>query len=406
MIIDAMAVLPFVASAKGSTAIASMIIYVDGTQQYLVYAPSLDTYVNIGGGTHSIIVKAWDNWGGIYEQDETITVSGSSSSSGSGGVTVSSPSPGATVGSPVHFVANASGSAPISSMIVYVDDQQQYLTYNNSLDTNINVGAGSHSAIVKAWDNYGNIYQNSFNFTVSGTTTTSSASSSTAVTSGTNFWDIDQMSGWGDCTVCAGAGGNGPAAGYSLELYQGSPSIDGKSAKFSIWGSTPYADVLWWKQVNDGYNNAYINNNAHHFVYDTYFMVNDSNAVQALEFDINQFVNGHSLIFGTQCNVRSGNRWDIWDNVNNRWVGTGKYCSAPSAWTWHHVVVEVERASDGGDWLHYISIEMDGNKTYLDAWYAPTWTSWKGITVNFQMDGNYAMQPYTVWMDKFNLLTW
>ena len=238
------------------------------------------------------------------------------------------------------------------------------------------------------------------------TTTTSSSSGSSSVTAGNTIWNVQSLGDWGSCTVCAGAGGWGPSAGYSMEQWQGSPSLSGQATKFSIWGGTPYSDVLWWKQLIDGYANPGANWNSHHFIYDTYFMVDNTDAVQALEFDINQFVNGHSLIFGTQCNVRAGNRWDIWDNQNSRWVSTGIWCPAPSAWTWHHVTIEVERAGDGGDWLHYLSITLDGDKHYLDAWYPPTSSGWNGVTVNFQMDGNFQMASYSTWLDKLTLSYW
>jgi hypothetical protein len=389
----------FVASARGSTTIASMIIYVDLVQKYLVYAPSLDTYLTLPAGAHQILIKAWDQWGGIYQQGEAITVGTGSSG---GGVSVSSPAPGSTVGSPAHFVASASpsGSAPIASMIVYIDNVQKYLVYSNQLDTQIAASAGTHSAIVKAWDNNGTIYQNTFNFTVSGSTSTSTSGGGSSVTAGTTVYNVQSQGGWGSCTVCAGLGGTGPVAGYAMQQYQSSPSLSGSSAKYSIWGSTPYADVLWWKQIIDGDAYPSANSAPHHYIYDAYFYINNPSAAQALEFDINHFVNGHSLIFGTQCNIRSGGVWDIWDNQRSAWVHTSKPCPAPSAYTWHHVTLQMERASDGGDWLHYISITMDGNTTYLNAWYPPASTSWKGVTVNFQMDGNYAMQPYSVWLDK------
>lgn len=395
--------------ASGNSAVTAMILYVDGSEAYRTYSSSMNTNVSMGTGQHVININAWDNSGKLYQSPlETITVgsgSTSTSSSTSNGITVSSPAPGSTVGSPAHFVASAtpSGSSPIASMIVYVDGNQDYLVYSNSLDTNITLGSGTHSAIVKAWDNSGKIYQNSFNFTVGGTTTTTSSSSgSTSVTAGTTVYNVQTLGGWGSCTVCAGDGGNGPVAGYDMQQHQGSPSMTGDATKFSIWGSTPYSDVLWWKQLVDGDYYPQTVANAHHFIYDTYFYIDNPGAAQALEFDINQYTNGHSLIFGTQCNIRAGAVWDIWDNQNSRWVHTGKSCGAPSAYTWHHVTVEVERASDGGDWLHYISISMDGNKTYIDAWYPPAGSSWKGITVNFQMDGNYAEQSYNVWLDKFS----
>jgi hypothetical protein len=32
----------------------------------------------------------------------------------------------------------------------------------------------------------------------------------------------------------------------------------------------------------------------------------------------------------------------------------------------------------------------------------PSSTTWYGLTVNYQMDGNREQQPYTVYLDKFN----
>ena len=417
----------FVASAKSSSGspIASMILYVDGNQKYLTYSANLNTNVSLAGGTHSVTISAWDNNGQIYTSKETITVGSTSTSSSSGststssgggvtvnGITVTSPLPNSNVSSPVQFNATASGSgSSIASMMLYIDGNDNKLVYSNSLSTSVSLGSGSHNAVIKAWDNAGKVYSQSFSFTVgsgstSSTSSSSSGSTTTTASGAVTYSQIQSMGGWGDCTVCAGDGGNGPVAGYSMQQHQGSPSLSGDATKFSIWGSTPYSDVLWWKQLVDGdyyYSKVQA---AHHFVYDLYFYIDNPSASQALEFDINQFVNGHSLIFGTQCNIRSGGVWDIWDNQNSHWIHTSKSCSAPSAYTWHHVVIEVERSGDGGDWLHYVSISMDGNKTYIDAWYPPASTSWKGITVNFQMDGNYAMQPYNVWVDKFTLTTW
>ena len=287
-------------------------------------------------------------------------------------------------------------------MILYMDGNQQYLTYSANLNTTVSAGAGTHNLTINSWDNNGTLYTAKETVTVSSsgtTTTTSSSTSSAAVTAGSTIYNIQTLGGWNSCSDCAGANGAGPIAGYSMQQNQGSPSLSGNSTEYSIWGSTPYSDVLWYKSLTNAIGNT---SAAHHFIYDTYFYSDNPARAEAIEFDINQFVNGHSLIFGTQCNVGNGNVWDIWDNQNSRWVHTSKACPTPSAYTWHHVTIEVERANDGGDWLHYISISLDGNKTYIDAWYPPASTSWSGITVNFQMDGNYAQQPYNIWLDKFS----
>ena len=396
------------ATASGGSPISAMILYVDGNEAYRTYNGSLNTSVSVGGGQHVININAWDNNGQLYQSArETITVgSGGSTSapapSGSAGVSFSSPSNGASVSSPFNVVATAtpSGSAPISSMILYVDGNQQYLTYSGNLNTSVSVGAGSHTLVIHSWDNNGQMYAAQENITVAGgsSTTSSSSTSSAAVTAGSTVYNIQTLGGWGSCSDCAGANGAGPIAGYSLEQNQGSPSLSGNAAKFSIWGSTPYSDVLWWKSLSNAIGDT---SAPHHFIYDTYFYGDNPARAEAIEFDINQFVNGHSLIFGTQCNV-GANRWDIWDNQNSQWVHTGKSCPAPSAYTWHHVTIEVERANDGGDWLHYVSISMDGDKSYIDTWYPPASTGWTGITVNFQMDGNYAQQPYSIWLDNFS----
>jgi Bacterial Ig domain len=495
----------FVASASGSAQIASMIIYVDGNQDYLIYSDNVDTYISLAIGSHYAVIKAWDTYGNVYSSSENFTVgSTSSSSTSSSGVWVnlSSPGNGVTVGSPVTVTANAGSANGISGWVVYVDDQNAFQAYNNSssLSASVNVGAGTHTLYVRAWDKsngqYGtssrvsisvgssgsgdrtwvnlssplngssggspvtvtanggspngisgwvvyvddqNAYQtdngsnslsasvnigggshtlyvrawdksngqygtsSKISFSVSGSTSSSGSAGGSTVTAGKTIYDIQSLGGWDSCTVCAGANGNGPSASYDLWQWQSDPSMDGKSSRFVIWGGAPFSDVLWWKSVSNAIGNTTV---PHHFIYDTYFMVDNSSAVQSMEFDINQFVNGHSLIFGTQCNVLDGNNWDIWDNQNNRWVHTGVWCGAPSARTWHHLTVEVERASDGGDWLHYVAITLDGNKHYIDAWYPPSSTGWSGITLNFQMDSDYAGHGYSTWLDKLTFSYW
>ena len=404
----------FVASAtpSGSYPIASMKMYVDGNGGYLTYSNKMDTYVNLSGGSHSIVIKAWDNGGKVYQASETVNVGSSgtttttSSSSGSTsntiGMHVSSPTSGSTVGSSVHLSANATGYNPISSIKVYIDGNDAALVYSSSIDKYVSVGSGSHTAVFRAWDTTGQSYSATVNFTVSGSTSTSTSSSSSSA--GTTIWAIQGMSGWQDCATCAStpSGTGGKTAYFSISQHQSSPSLDGNSTEFWIGGSNPYADVLFYKSLTSAMGSSAAT--AHHFIYDTWFYIKYPQYAQSLEFDINQYVNGHSLVFGTQCNLLNGHQWDYWNNRQQTWVHSGIYCGTPSAYTWHHVVLEVERVS--GDELHYISVTLDGNKQYYDKYDAPGSTSWTGVTVNFQMDGDYAMHDYSVWLDKFNFIYW
>ncbi|HZE24131.1 MAG TPA: hypothetical protein VE054_09065, partial [Blattabacteriaceae bacterium] len=61
-------------------------------------------------------------------------------------------------------------------------------------------------------------------------TPTPSASPAPAPSGATVKNDIDQMPGWENCTVCAGAGAAGPSAVYSMTQNVLSPALDGKSA--------------------------------------------------------------------------------------------------------------------------------------------------------------------------------
>jgi hypothetical protein len=378
---------------------SSIIIYVDNANKYTTYSNHLDTSLSMANGWHTILIKSWDSGGAIVQKSVSVNVSGSGSST-SNGITVTSPLPGSTVGSPAQFNATAKSSTgyPISSMMLFVDNVEKFRTYSASLSTSQSLSTGSHKVIVKAWDNSGKEYDYPYSISAG-----QSSSPPATQTAGTAYSGIEQMSGWASCDVCAGAGGSGPAAPHSLTQNVSSPSLDGHSAKFWLGGTTRYSDVLWWKQVIPE-SKASFNATLHHFVYDLNFMVDNPTGAQSIEWDVNQFVSGRSYIFGSQCSYRSAGTWDVWDNVNSHWVSTGIKCPALQAWAWNHVTLEFERTSDNK--LHYISLTLNGTKHYLNWYYASTATSWSGVTVNYQMDGNYAQTDYTTWVDKMQLNVW
>jgi len=381
------------ATADSGKSISSAIIYLDNVNVYSIYSNKVDTYVSMGTGTHTIQVKSWDNFGTIYQQSVIVNVVNSTSA-----ITLSAPLPGSTVGSPTRFVASAKSATayPIASMMLYVDNVGVYTTYSSSMDTTQPLTAGTHNIIIKSWDNSGAIYQLPFTVNVSGTT---SAYPSNA----TVIANLDQVSGWESCDACAGAGGAGPTAPHSLTQGVVSPSMDGASARFWMGGTTPYSDVLWWKKLLTS-TQITQNRALHHFVYDLYFYMDNPTVAQSLEWDVNQFVDGKSFIFGSQCSYRARSTWDIWDNVNSHWISTGVVCPIPQAYAWNHIVLEFERTSD--DKLRYISMTMNGVKHYLNWYYAPTATTWSGVTVNYQMDGDYRQDNYSTWVDKMSLVYW
>jgi hypothetical protein len=318
------------------------------------------------------------------------------------GVTVSSPAAGSTAGSPVHFVASATSTHPITAMRIYVDDLSVYLVSASSLNTSVTMSAGTHSVVVQAWDSTGAFFKTPLTLTVSGTAPTPTptpaptptglpAPPSTAVVKS----NIDQMAAWESCTVCAGANAAGPVATYSMVENQASPSLDGLAAKFSISGTTPYSDALWWKQLGAA-------DTATHLKYDVAFYITNPGVSQALEFDNNQSNGVHKFIYGTQCNIKGGH-WDVWGNAAGNWISTGIACSAPTAFVWHHLTWEFQRTATN---VIFVGFTYDGVTHYVNRSYPARSSTVHEMNVAFQMDGDFAMHAYSTWLDRVTLTYW
>ncbi len=321
------------------------------------------------------------------------------------GVTVSSPSAGSTSGSPVHFVASATSTHPITGIRIYVDNVSVFLTSASKLDTSLAMAAGKHSVVVQAWDSTGAVFKTPLALTVGGTapkptptptpTPTPAPGLPAPPASAVTKSNIEQMVPWDSCTVCAGAGANGPVATFSMVANQASPSLDGKSAKFSISGTHPYSDSLWWKQLGavDTVTNL---------KYDVFFYITNPGVAQSLEFDNNQSNGAHKFIFGTQCNIKGGH-WDVWGNAAGNWISTGIACSAPAAFTWHHLTWEFKRTATS---VIYVGFTYDGVTHYVNRTYPARAASAHELNVAFQMDGDSVMHAYSTWLDKVSLTYW
>ncbi|HYX53115.1 MAG TPA: hypothetical protein VE783_06670 [Candidatus Limnocylindrales bacterium] len=208
--------------------------------------------------------------------------------------------------------------------------------------------------------------------------------------------NIQAMTGWQNCTTCAGSGGAGPSAPHSMTQFQSSPSITGKAAKFWLGGSTPYSDALWWKQLGAA-------NGTTHHIYDVYFYIKTPQYAQTLEFDSNQAVVNKKWIYGTQCSIKNHHDWDVWDTKGAAWRQTGIPCSAPSAYKWHHLTWEFKR---DGSKNYFISVTLDGVKHYVNKSYYAKTVYASMLDVAFQMDGDNHQDDYMVWLDKVSLKSW
>jgi hypothetical protein len=391
---------PYVATATTSTCskgVASMGIYVDNQLVYVVNGASLNTNWPVSSGKHNTVVEEWDYCGGATYTTLTITVSSQT------GVWVTSPVNNSKVSSPTNYVATASTttcSKGVASMGIYVNNVLQYVVNGASLNTNLSLTAGTYNTVVEEWDYCGGAAYTPVAITVQGGQ------------GGNILSNLQASSGWkswGELppyyAICSA-----PCPGVTWSMSQGikSPAMSGKSTQFNIGGTTPYSDVLWSiPLIGQGSTQGLPDSGhtllptLHNFTYDAYFYPTNLGVTQVLEFDISMYFNGLGLIWGNQCRVAGGNEWDIWDNVNSRWVPTGVACN-PVNNSWNHVTIQAQRESDNS--LLFQSITLNGVTSNINQKYAPGTapSGWWGITVNYQMDGNSKQSANTTYLDNFS----
>jgi phospholipase C len=137
--------------AKG---VAAMGIYVNNSLVYTVNGATLNTSLTLAKGAEHTVVEEWDNCGGATYTTEDIFVGTPPPT----GVTITSPTPGSTVTSPVHYVATAStGSCAsgVAAMGIYVNNKLVYSVNAAKLDAQLAVATGAEHTVVEEWDNCG-----------------------------------------------------------------------------------------------------------------------------------------------------------------------------------------------------------------------------------------------------------
>jgi hypothetical protein len=381
--------------------VASMGLYVDNQLVYVQNGASLNTSWPLSPGKYNTVVEEWDYCGGATYTPIAITVSSQT------GVWVTSPTNGGSVGSPVNYVATASTTctAGVASMGVYINNVLTYVVQGASLNTNLSFNPGTYNTVVEEWDHCGGASYTPVKITVTGGSGNGKTLTALQASGGWKSYG-EYPPDYNTCTQC------GPGVTWSMEQHISSPSKSGNASQFNIGGTTAYSDVLWTNPLI-GQNstqglpdsNHTLLPTLHNFTYDAYFYGSNLSLSQVLEFDISMYFNGLSLIWGNQCRIAGGNEWDIWDNVNSKWVPTGFACN-PVSNGWNHVTIQVQRESDNT--LLFQSITLNGITNTINKTYAPGScpSGWWGITVNYQMDGNNKQSPYTTYLDDFTFTYW
>ena len=148
------------ASTNSSPAVQYMQVYVDNQLQYTTYTTSLSASIPMTVGKHDLVVQAYN--GTFMKTPLSVTIiapppppSGTPASctpTSTTAVTVCTPTPNATVASPMTVTASTNSSPAVQYMQIYVDNQLQYTTHTTSLSASIPMTAGKHYLVVQAYN--------------------------------------------------------------------------------------------------------------------------------------------------------------------------------------------------------------------------------------------------------------
>jgi hypothetical protein len=397
----------YVASATATcvAGVSAMGIYTSpGVLVYTVSGASLNTLLTLNPGVYNTVVQEWDNCGGSSSTPITIRVGSPNGSS----VYVSAPQANSRVSPTVQYVASASTTClkGVAAMGIYTaPGALAYSTQGAQLNTLLELKPGTYQTVVEEWDNCGGASVTPITITVGGGP------------NGGVFSGLQQQQGWTGYgllpslyEICSTCSPSGPQVTWSMSQNVTSPALSGRSSLMKTGGQTAYSDVLWNNHLIGDFSSQGLRDyshtivpSLHNFTYDVYFYVQDPSMSQALEFDINQFVNGYSYIWGHECRLAGGNEWDIWDNQGQTWHPTGVPCK-PLPNAWNHLIIIAQRTSDNH--LLFQSITLNGVTSILNYYESPTTTTWYGVTINYQQDGNYAQTPYSIWLDNLTFAYW
>ncbi len=329
------------------------------------------------------------------------------------GVYVSAPANNATVATTVQYVATATTSCSkgVAAMGIYTaPNQLAYKVSAAKLNTLLTLNANTtYYTVVQEWDNCGGASTAPITIHVG-------SGGSAPAPSGKTFYNLHAQGGWTgygllpvSYAICSSCSPGGPQVTWSRWTGIKSPSVSGNATQHNIGGKTQYADVLWNNHLIGDFSSQGLPDysktlvpSLHNFTYDVWFYANNIQLSQALEFDINQFFGGKSFIWGHECRVAGGHQWDVWNNQSQSWHATGIPCNPVNGW--NHLTIQVQRTSNNE--VLFKTITLNGYTANTNYYSWPTNTSWYGVTINYQQDGNYAQQPYAIWLDKLNFSYW
>lgn len=158
-----------VAGSTDSNPVTTMQVYVDNKLRFSFKASTVDTFLNLSVGNHSITVQGWDSTGATFKSTVSVAMQPPCAlNPANQTVTVCSLVSGSVVSQPFHVVAAATDSNPVKSMTLFIDGIGKGGISNSAiLDLYVSsLPLGTHTLGVQALDTTGLVFKQKFNITV------------------------------------------------------------------------------------------------------------------------------------------------------------------------------------------------------------------------------------------------
>ncbi|MGH9530604.1 MAG: hypothetical protein ACRD2S_11890 [Terriglobales bacterium] len=156
-------------SPQCGSGVAAMRVYTaPGVIAYTTNGATLDANIAFPkDGQYNTVIVVYDNCGKAFTMGVPMYIQGTATPQNPN---VVSPTNGAAIPSPVHFVATGSAgscSKGVAALRIYTAPGVSAYTVNGAnLDTYINLAPGNYTTVVQEWDNCGNVYKTPVAITV------------------------------------------------------------------------------------------------------------------------------------------------------------------------------------------------------------------------------------------------
>lgn len=192
--------------------------------------------------------------------------------------------------------------------------------------------------------------------------------------------------------------GQNPCPGHGGVSQAASPSEDGQSLNFNYAAGNPSYMGIYAYRVFAADHSA----TRFQSVYD--FYLPSTTPVQALEFPMNDYINGTRYQWAVQWAPKEGGgpQWRIWEGAGKWQTPSGGRISATdiTAGRWHHLVLD---GNIVGGKVHYMDLIVNGVSHDLSAYsFAPTGGAGDQLVAAMQLDGDVNATPYHTYLENWH----